>query len=150
MGLFGIGGRQTESEKATSRVTAGVKTLLGREASFDPDTRRIFWSTHFDKSLQYVSHMAQAIQTYGIKPLCSGPEVAEELLAMLGEIGKLSDALPSLTWQQACSDENALRALVFSNCIAYIATYKGKQDSISVQWQAYLGTLRNLGLAQAA
>jgi hypothetical protein len=93
--------------------------------------------------------MYQAIQTHGVEPLCSGPEVAQELFAMMREIGAVSDALKNVKFEEARHDGNALRALVFSNCIAYIAQYQGKTDTISLRWQAYLRTLDDLRLVRA-
>lgn len=161
MGLLGrlfSGNPQSDVDKAVAAVTRGVNDLLKRETGFSNDEREIFWNTHLGKIAPYSETMTNAISSVDVSQLSLAEKIEWKCMSnYLSEARRIGGIFPAMDFRligdfdydRARSNPDAIRGLVISNIIGYLLQYRGQTDSTIVQWEAYVGVLRNLGLAPA-
>lgn len=121
-----------------NRVAHAVRTLLERERTFDSETREYFWSTHTEKVAAWQEAMAEALDSGHL----SGTESEFAILSQtVREMSIVSSVALTVDPDVAHRNPDAVRALVFSNVIAYIASAYDGTDDLNDQWNAYVDAL---------
>ncbi|CAN5587554.1 hypothetical protein BH23CHL2_BH23CHL2_26050 [soil metagenome] len=128
----------------SDHVLRATRTLLEREHSFDPKTRELFWTTHLGKVSAWCEAMRTALESDDLERSNVGEQ--RTLGHTIDELNRVLVGARTIDPGDARDNEDAIKALAFSNVIAYMATAYRGTNSIGDQWRIYVNTLERLGI----
>jgi hypothetical protein len=135
---------ETERHDRAVELIAGVNALLRDERTFDPGLREVFWVTHLDKVEAYCAGISQAAQA---SPPLLPPADIQTASRVISELRTVVDSARAVSMEQAHNHRDAVRALVFSGTIAFMAQKNLRDSSVTAQWNLYVDGLTILGLS---